>query len=295
MALHILAPCKINLVLNILGRRPDGYHELETVMYPVPLFDELDLEPANNGVELSCSDPVLPRGASNLVVRAAEAFFEHSNVKGGVRIRLVKKIPVAAGLGGGSSDAAQTLVGLNELFGRPLGADVLSELAAKLGSDVPYFLNPGPALATGRGEHIEPLRRFHLFDELWVLLVYPGFGVPTRWAYKALQKFPSALNGAPGRARRFVEHVYAGNLSGAVDELYNALEAPVLTKYPLLQLYRDFLNSQGAIAAMMSGSGSTIFALTSNEREAHRIRQRLIEKFGSTLWSCVVPAGARRE
>lgn len=288
--MHLRAPCKINLLLNILGRRPDGFHQLETVMWPVPVFDELELDITPREISFSCSDPSLPESNSNLAVRAAEAFLKRTGIASGIRIRLHKNIPVAAGLGGGSSDAAQTLVGLNELFGKPLDAAALHELAASLGSDVPFFLKPAPALATGRGEQIRYLETVEVLGRLWLFLVYPGFGVSTRWAYQALQRFPSALNGTPGRAERLIIILHRGDLQAAKSEFYNALEAPVLTKFPILQLYQEFLRQEGADVAMMSGSGSSTFAFFHDKGAAERAQQRFMAKFGPTCWTRIVPA-----
>ncbi|MGC8989302.1 MAG: 4-(cytidine 5'-diphospho)-2-C-methyl-D-erythritol kinase [Verrucomicrobiia bacterium] len=290
MSIQRRAPCKINLLLNILGRRPDGFHQLETIMWPVPVFDELELDAAPGGVRFFCSDNTLPTDSSNLVVRATEAFLLRTRIRPGVRIFLRKNIPVAAGLGGGSSDAAQTIVGLNRLFGEPLDAAALHELAASLGSDVPFFLNPAPALATGRGEQIKHLEQFEVLERLWLFLAYPGFGVSTRWAYQALQRFPTALNGSPGRAERMVSALQQGDLHAAMSELYNTLESPVLAKFPILQLYKEFLREAGAVAAMMSGSGSSTFAFFPDENTAVRVQERFLERFGAACWTRVVPA-----
>ena len=147
MTLIRKSPCKVNLLLNILGRRPDGFHELETVMQPVNLCDELAFERTASGVQLTCSEPSLPTDAGNLVHRAATAFLERGGITAGVRIHLDKKIPMAAGLGGGSGNAATTLLALNDLFERPLAAEALQEIAARLGSDIPFFLQSNPAVA----------------------------------------------------------------------------------------------------------------------------------------------------
>jgi|YNPNPStandDraft_1061719.scaffolds.fasta_scaffold23244_1 4-diphosphocytidyl-2-C-methyl-D-erythritol kinase len=290
MPIQLLAPCKINLLLNILGRRSDGFHQLETIMWPVPVFDQLELDAAPESISFFCSDDTLPTGSANLVVRAAEAFLQSTKIRSGIRIRLCKNIPVAAGLGGGSSDAAQTVVGLNRLFGEPLDAAALHKIAASLGSDVPFFLDPAPALATGRGEQIKHLEQLEVLDPLWLFLVYPGFGVSTRWAYQALQRFPTALNGTPGRAERMVSSLRDGDLHAAMSELYNALESPVFAKFPILQLYKEFLLKSGALAAMMSGSGSSTFAFFPDENAAVRVQKRFLERFGATCWTRVVPA-----
>ncbi len=288
-ALEKPSPCKVNLLLNILGRRPDGFHELETLMHPVGLCDHLVLERHGSGVALTCSDPGLPTDARNLVHRAASAFREAAQIKDGVRIHLEKRIPLAAGLGGGSGNAATTLLGLNELFGAPLPAEKLHELAAALGSDVPFFLQTRPALATGRGEQIQPLDFFPALRGATFLLIHPGFGIATAWAYQNLARFSDALNGRPGRAQALVSLLKTADLYMAGRAFYNSLEAPALEKFPLLVLYQEFLRSHGADAALMSGSGSTTFALVRGAKKAGDLRDKFMAKFGATCWTALVP------
>lgn len=273
------SPCKVNLLLNILGKRPDGFHELETVMHPVAVCDELFFSRAGKSIQLSCNVPDLPTDSGNLVYRAAAMFLERAKIKEGIQIRLEKRIPMAAGLGGGSGNAAVTLASLNELFGQPLSN--LAELAAGLGSDVPFFLQTCPALATGRGEKIQPLDPFPALKGKWFLLTYPGFGVPTAWAYKHLEP----PHGKSGRAARLIEALQGSDLKQA--HFFNSLEAPVLRKYPLLQLFQEFLNANGALAALMSGSGSTTFAICADETQARTLEQKTREKFGP-LWTAAV-------
>jgi len=288
MTLVRRSPCKVNLLLNILRRRPDGFHELETVLQPVPFCDELHFEMAGSGVTLTCSQATLPTGPENLVHRAATALLAAARLRTGVRIHLEKRIPLAAGLGGGSSNAANTLLGLNQLFGNPIDSSKLTELAAGLGSDVPFFLQNNPALATGRGEHVQPTPPFAALRGVGMLLIHPGFGIPTPWAYQELAKFPAALNGQPGRAARLLEQLNSSDLSAAGREFYNSLEAPALTKHPILALYQEFLRDQGAAAALMSGSGSTTFALAANKDAAAVLREKFLARFGSANWTAVV-------
>jgi 4-diphosphocytidyl-2-C-methyl-D-erythritol kinase len=282
------SPCKINLLLNILGRRADGFHELETLMQPIALCDELRFEKANAGITLTCSEPALPTDAGNLVNRAASLFFQRSGIDAGARIHLEKKIPVAAGLGGGSGNAATTLLALNELFGSPLNAAQLQEAAALLGSDIPFFLQNQPALATGRGEKVQSLKPFHALKGRAFLLVHPGFGIATAWAYKELARFPNALNGKRGGAAKLISLLDMEDLRAASREFYNSLEAPALEKYPWLALLQDFLRENGAAAALMSGSGSTTFAIAEDLCGAQELEERVREKFGR-CWTAVVP------
>jgi 4-diphosphocytidyl-2-C-methyl-D-erythritol kinase len=282
------SPCKVNLLLNILARRPDGFHELETVMQPVRLCDEIAFDRTGKGIELSCSDQRLPVDSRNLVFRAAEKFFAAAKISGGVKIHLEKKIPLAAGLGGGSGNAATTLLALNELWESPLASEKLFEIAASLGSDVPFFLQDKPALATGRGEKIEPLDNFSALADKAFLLIHPGFGISTPWAYQNLARFPGALNGQKGRAQKLARLLQTGDLKAAAAEFYNSLEAPAFEKFPILQLYREFLLANGAVAALMSGSGSTTFAICENVPAAESLAEKFTSKFGAHGWTAVV-------
>jgi 4-diphosphocytidyl-2-C-methyl-D-erythritol kinase len=283
-----LSPCKINLLLNILGRRPDGFHELETVFQPVRYCDELEFTRSPSGLNLTCSDPQLPTDNTNLVHRAAALFLDRAGIREGVRIHLEKHIPLEAGLAGGSGNAAQTLLALNQLFDHPLNQDDLRGLAANLGSDIVFFLHDRPALATGRGEQVEWCDPFPALRGCSVLLVHPGFGVSTAWAYRALARFPEALQGEPGRAQRLVEALKQGALSDASWQFYNALESPVFSKYPLLALFREFFQAERAVATLMSGSGSTTFAIAGPGQDVAQLQARFHARFGPHPWSVAV-------
>lgn len=283
------SPAKVNLILNILRRRPDGFHELESVFHHVNVCDRLSFRRGGSGIQLTCSNPALPTDAGNLVYRAAAKFLETAKITDGVSLHLEKQIPLAAGLGGGSGNAATALLGLNEIFDRPLTLSQLHEMAATLGSDVNFFLQDRPALATGRGEQVESLEPFAALRGVWILLVHPGFGISTPWAYRELARFPAAVNGRPGRARQLVTLLQGNNLAAAGREFYNSLEAPALEKYPVLALYQEFFRSHGAAAALMSGSGSTTFALFSAQAIAERALEEFKSQFGATGWTALVP------
>ena len=289
MTTHRQSPCKVNLLLNILGKRADGFHELETILQPVALHDKLEFARAAGGIRLACSEPSLPVDSSNLIHRAAVAFLEAATIREGVAIHLEKKIPLAAGLGGGSGNAAHTLLGLNELFGHPFSSEKLQDLAAALGSDVPFFLQNKPALATGRGEKVTPLDPFPALRGAFILLIHPGFGSSTAWAYQQLAKHPEAMKGLPGRAQKLIGLLQDPDLAAAGMEFYNSLEAPALNKYPLLALFQEFLKADGAAAALMSGSGSTTFALIEGREAAGELKERFTAKFGDHCWTAVVP------
>lgn len=288
MTLELQSPCKINLLLNILGKRPDGFHELETVMQPISYCDRLRFSTGSKGITLTCDEPTLPTDGRNLVCRAAAAFFNEAKLSPDIHIHLEKRIPLAAGLGGGSANAATTLTGLNELHQSPLSLEALQRIASSLGSDVPFFLQRNPALATGRGEKVESLRPFAALSGCAVLLIHPGFGISTPWAYQNLASFPAALHGRPGRARELITLLQSGELRSAGAEFYNSLEAPALRKYPLLALFQEFLREHGAAAALMSGSGSTTFAITQTRLAAESLNDKFKSKFGLSNWLAVV-------
>ena len=282
MSLVLKSHCKVNLLLNILGRREDGFHELQTIMQPVPLCDELRFERIDAGMELSCSDPRLPMDDTNLVRQAAIVFCQKVSVDG-VRIHLEKNLPLAAGIGAGSSNAAFTLRGLNQLFDEPLDSDCLQSMAADLGSDVPFFMQDQPALATGRGELVQPVDPFPALQGKGMLLVHPGFGVSTPWAYQALASSPSGYgkDGAMG--------IMAGGMQeGRLEGFINSLEAPVFQKHLVLPVLKRFLKEQGGAVALMSGSGSTTFAITEDRAAAEALRAKYHAHFGQAGWSATV-------
>jgi 4-diphosphocytidyl-2-C-methyl-D-erythritol kinase len=262
------APAKINLYLHILGRRPDGFHELETLMVPISLGDTLEIDLIPAGVEFSCSDPELADAQDNLATRAARLFLEEFKPKGGVRIHLEKAVPVGAGLGGGSSDAAAVLLALRQLHGLDCTDTKLAELAARLGSDIPFFIYRQPALCRGRGEIVEPVS---LKGSYQGLLVHPGFGVSTPWAYKTY-----AQNPHPGEVGRTFADV----------TLRNDLEPPAFSKYPWLPTVKKWFRQRpGVLDALMSGSGSSVFALTGSNESARDLQQDFLAEFGETVFS----------
>ena len=288
MRLEKKSPCKVNLILNILGKRADGFHELETVMQPVNLCDEMTFERTAVGLQLTCSHPELPTDSKNLVHRAATSFLAAAKISDGVKIHLQKNLPLAGGIGGGSANAAVTFTALNELFGSPLPLAKLHELAAALGSDVPFFLYDQPALATGRGEKVQTLEHFPALRGKAFFLVHPGFGISTPWSYQNLARFPEALNGKAGRAAALVTKLQAGDLPVAAGDFYNSLEAQAFDKFPVLELYKEFLRENGALLALMSGSGSTTFAIAENLAAAENLSEKFKSQFGDNGWTATV-------
>jgi len=259
------------LSLKIRGKRPDGFHELETLIVPVSLADTLRIELAEE-FSFSCDEPEVPSDDRNLVVRAAKLFFNKIARESRVRIELAKKIPHGAGLGGGSSDAASTLLGLNAMLNNCLSLQQLAELASELGSDVPVFLFQSAAICRGRGEIVEPIAFPH---SLPLLLLKPPFGVPTPWAYKNWSS-SRELAGVPYSP----QPVAAGTL-------VNDLERPVFEKYIFLAMLKRWLLSQPeSDGALMSGSGSTMFCMLRDESHAMPLAERARAEFGSSLWTC---------
>jgi len=280
-SISLSAPAKINLSLRILGKRPDGYHDLETLMVPIRLADEIEVTHSpGHGVSLACNHPEIPTGPENLCVKAAEAFREETGISHGISISLMKRIPHGAGLGGGSSDAAAVLKAMNALFDQPLVADELQMLASSLGSDVPFFLHGGAALCRGRGEILEDAPPV---PDRTLLLIKPPFPVPTAWAYgryATLKESPDLLL-HPRREE-------PQSLDGI--SITNDLETPVFSKYILLPVLKDWLREQpGVECAFMTGSGSTMVAVI--EPEASQgcvagLKERIITEFGETMWIC---------
>jgi 4-diphosphocytidyl-2-C-methyl-D-erythritol kinase len=273
--------CKINLLLNVVGQREDGFHELEMLMLPVPIFDRLEIELIGEDIELTCNQPGIPPDSGNLIWRAAEQFLATIKSEGGVRIHLDKKIPAEGGLGGGSGNAAGTLLALNDLHDQALDQAQLHEIAAGLGSDVPFFLQSQVAVAKGRGEIIEPTGALTTLDGKVLLLARPGFGVSTPWAYKNLAKFPEAKNCPLGQADELAKCLSNCSLSEAVALFYNSLELPAFDKYPLLKLMKEHALTNGADVALMCGSGSTIFAICPSASAAQAISQAIESRFGT--------------
>jgi 4-diphosphocytidyl-2-C-methyl-D-erythritol kinase len=272
--MQVSAPAKVNLSLRIVAKRADGFHEIETFIAPVSLADTLNIEKQGRWIDFQCDDPTVPQGDDNLVVRAAKIFFEKIKVKGGAAIQLQKKIPHGAGLGGGSSDAASTLVALNELFETNLPREALAELAVTIGSDVPFFIFESAAMCRGRGELITPAP---LQEQLSLLLLKPEFGVPTPWAY--------------GRwldSREIPDVVYSPQGFDGL-RFSNDLERPVFQKFVFLAEIKMWLLKQPEVgAALMSGSGSAIFAVLRKRVDAEVLAERARRELDPKLWTYAV-------
>ncbi|EMG27984.1 4-diphosphocytidyl-2-C-methyl-D-erythritol kinase [Listeria fleischmannii 1991] len=265
MKITIKAPAKINLSLDALYKREDGYHEVEMVMTTIDLSDSLQLELLEEDrIELDVNAHFIPDDKRNLIYQAAELLKNRYDVKKGVKITLDKQIPVSAGLAGGSTDAAATFKGLNKLWNLGLSLEKLADLSAEIGSDIAFCLYGGTALATGRGELIERLNRM---PGCWIILAKPNIGVQTPSVYKELRVQEV---GHPN-TKKMLEAISRGDLDGIFDSMGNVLESVTLEKNSQVKQLKDKMLEFGADAAMMSGSGPTVFAIVKQHSRAKRV------------------------
>lgn len=282
LPVEIRIPAKINLWLEVLGKRTDGYHELSSLMVPIAIYDHLELQATAGEINLTSNHPELPQDADNLAWKAAERFRRGAGLRAGVQICLHKNIPVGAGLGGGSADAGAVLLAMNRLFGRPLKLEQLHELAHELGADVPFFLYQQPMLATGIGER---LQRVEGVPEYPLVLIKPPFPVSTASVYQRLKLTRGASR---IKIAAFLAHPW--RLQGLLE---NDLETVTLDEYPVLAQLKQWLLERGAVAALMSGSGPTVFGVFQTREAAQRVGQQARQAW-NTCWVAAawVPPGA---
>ncbi len=273
---RINAPAKVNLVLRVLDRRPDGYHNLWSVMQTVRLEDELYVGLSSRaGIRLQCDEAGMPTDGRNLIVRSASAVLARAGLgearPPGVEIHLIKRIPVSAGLGGGSSDAAATILALNALLGLGWSRDMMVSVGAPLGSDVPFFLFAPSALVRGRGEEVASLS---VTGTRWVVLVNPGFPIETRWAYDQLS---SGRTGVPplSEALRRIERDGSVSWEQIVGVMENDFDTALVSTHGALGQIKRRLIAAGAEAALLSGSGATVFGVFNDETTARRAQEAL--------------------
>ncbi len=267
--MKIRAPAKINLSLRVVGRRADGYHLIDSVMVPVSLYDDIEIRKqrrptggrvqAEELIRISCNHPDVPLGKENIVYRAAQRILEKRGKLQPVRINIRKRIPVGAGLGGGSSDAAATLRAINRLLNLRLSLPALEKIALSLGADVPFFIRCRPARARGIGERLQPLRGLPYF---WAVIGFPGFPVSTAWAYRKLRT----------KLTKPIVNTSIANPPKNFDELtsllVNDLESVTLKRYPEIGCLKEGLLREGAARVLMSGSGSSVFGIFKSQRAA---------------------------
>lgn len=263
----IRAPAKLNIRLKVTGRRANGYHELVSIMVPIRLFDRLELELIPSGISLSCHGISVPKDEKNLVFQAAQAFFSRVGLRQGVSIKLTKNIPVAAGLGGGSSDAALTLKGLNNICSKRLAPEDLENLAVNLGADVPFFLQTRPCIARGIGEILEPIEKW---PEFWYVIVTPSIEVSTAWVYRNLK-----LQLTTDDYNYIINWLRKGptNISHILE---NDLETVTGSHFPVIDRIKKSLVEEGAKGALMSGSGPSVFGIFESKDRAMSARRELM-------------------
>lgn len=261
------APAKLNIFLKITGKRPDGYHELVSIMVPVALFDYLEFTLSQKpGIRLSCQGLFIPDGEDNLVQKAAKAFFFNTGIDQGIDIEILKNIPVAAGLGGGSSDAAVTLMALNEMSGFPLSDAEMEKTALSLGADVPFFLKGVPCLAKGIGEDLSP---FENLPRFWYLIVKPPFDISTAWVYARLKLELTE------KKHDYIINYLKKEPFEVVRHLENDLERVTIARFSAIDSIKKSLLNAGAEGALMSGSGSSVFGVFNSKDDALKAKRQL--------------------
>ncbi len=286
-AVEVAAPGKVNLILRVLDRRADSYHNLWSVMQAFDLSDTVVAEAdGSEGIRMTCEGADLPTDSANLADRAAERVLARLGLRRGVRLVVRKRLPVAAGVGGGSSDAAATIRALATLLETGWSRAEMAAVGEEVGSDVPFFFYGPTALVEGRGERVSPLQ---LEEERWLLLVNPGIAIPTAWAYGKLAAARANRTRQPDRLPRFESNPVAGEPPVMKwDELLPLIEndfAPVMeAEYPVLREIRLLLGARGAEAAMLSGSGSTVFGLFADERSARAAAEGLARRLDWRAW-----------
>jgi 4-diphosphocytidyl-2-C-methyl-D-erythritol kinase len=263
----IKAPAKINIRLKVIGKRPDGYHELVSIMAPVEIFDVLNLTASpGGGVGISCKGRDIPGDETNLAYRAARDFLSYAGISDRISISLLKNIPVAAGLGGGSSDAASVLLGLNAMYSTPLSEPELHRLALALGADVPFFIKGVPSLATGVGEILEPILNW---PEAWYVIITPPLQVSTAWVYGNLK-----LELTSGEYDYIVK-ILKNDTFTISTLLENDLERVTTASFPIINTLKKLLVDAGAEGAIMSGSGPSVFGVFASREKAESAKDFL--------------------
>ena len=292
MKIEVPSFAKINLFLNVRGKRTDGYHEIQSLVLPVSLSDNVIIETCDRDIETFVENEIMLKGIpwpfslgkpeDNLVTRAALLLKEATGYSGGARLTLEKNIPIAGGLGGGSSNAASVLHGLNRLWKTGLSRDELMDLGARLGSDIPALVHGGMVCMEGRGDQITPV---FLNSEcsLWMVLINLGLGISTTDVYsRYTQDLTSGI--AEAKFKNILSGIKKGCRNTIADGLYNALQKPVFRKYPLLKIIKNKLEQAGAIGVLLSGTGSTIFALVQDADHGRHVETCMHKALGCPIW-----------
>lgn len=275
--MEIKAYAKINIALDVIGKREDNYHLLRMIMQTIDLYDVINIEPIDEGIEIKCNKHYVPTDERNLAYKAAKLFMDTYNIKQGVMIDIVKNIPVSAGLAGGSTDAAAVLKIMNKMFNIGASDSELKKLGLKLGADVPYCINGGTALCEGIGEKITQLKPFK--DKI-VVLVKPPFGVSTKEVYKEFDLSKAILH---PKIESLISSMETDNTLFVAQNMRNLLENVTLRKYRVISNIKEELKSGGAIGSMMSGSGPTVFAFFDDMLKAQRCFEKMKKKYSDVF------------
>ncbi|RXE58775.1 4-(cytidine 5'-diphospho)-2-C-methyl-D-erythritol kinase [Acetivibrio mesophilus] len=272
------AHAKINLSLDVIGKRQDGYHEVRMIMQTITLHDKVILETRDTGIEVGCDKPWVPGGNDNIAYKAANLIMEKYKVTSGVSIKILKRIPVAAGLAGGSADAAAVIKGMNELFDLNLNEDELMDIGKQIGADVPFCIRGGTMLSEGIGEKLTKISSFQGVD---IVLVKPKVGVSTAWVYNNLKLDKISLRPDTDFLINAISKKDIGSLA---QNMRNVLETVTIEKYGVINDIKNELRRLGALGSMMSGSGPSVFGIFEDSEKAHRAYESL--KDGK--WECFV-------
>lgn len=270
---------KINLTLNILAKRQDGYHNIETIMQSINLADRVFIKEEKEGIKIKCNHSQVPIDDQSLAYRSAEKILNRCRVTKGVKIEIDKKIPLASGMAGGSANSASILVGINKLFTLNLSNEDLRGMGEELGMDVPFCIQNGTALAYHRGEKVTSLSPVN--PPLWIIIINPGFEIPTKWAYNNLDL--NLIKREKNNTKAMLEALKGGGARGIAKNLFNSFEELIIEKYPEIGKIKDRLIEEGALGALMSGSGSTVFGIAQNEEQALKIYKNLKSEYKS-IW-----------
>lgn len=276
-SIELLSPAKVNLRLEVLRRRGDGYHEVRTILQRISLYDRLRISlKGKEGISVTTDSPRLPVDEGNLAYRAASVLLEEVEARVGIELHIQKEIPISSGLGGGSSNAASTLMGLNRILKLNFSKGRLMEIGARIGADIPFFILEKTAMATGIGEKLAPLE---IRPSIWLVLVNPGREVSTRWAYEGLNfkltKRPIHIKLPP----------FFNDIGQVARILHNDLESVTVAAFPEIDGIKAELLSYGAVGSLMTGSGPTVFGLFAHNREAESAYWTLNAKYGERRWT----------
>jgi len=275
----ITSYAKINLVLNILNKRRDGYHEIETIMQSVNLADNLTIT-KEEGIKIECNNPQIPVDKGSLAYQSAEKILQKYKIKSGVKIRIDKRIPVASGMAGGSANSAAILVGINKIYNLNLSVEDLRRIGEELGMDVPFCLQNGTALAYNRGEKIIPLPPIE--PPLWLILINPDLEISTQWAYHNIDLVGNSKRGGD-KMKAMLQALKKGIPREIAQNLFNSFEEMIIKRYPEIEKIKSNLMKGGALGALMSGSGPTVFGIMQNKEEALKAYKKLKSEYRS-IW-----------